>query len=88
MVLILFSVGVPSPKQRLEILVSLLSEVENTLLEEEDVHHLAGVTHGFVGADLASLCNEAALVVCLRRYIRMTTNGSDHNLANIAHESP
>lgn len=80
-----FSVGVPSPKQRLEILLSLLSEVEHTLLEE-DVHHLAGVTHGFVGADLASLCNEAALV-CLRRYIRMTTNGSDHNLANIAHES-
>lgn len=30
-----------------------------------DLDHLAGITHGFVGADLAALCREAAMA-CLR----------------------
>lgn len=59
--------GVPSPSQRYEILLTLLSEKEHCLLDTE-IHHLAMTTHGFVGADLASLCNEAAFV-CLRRCI-------------------
>ncbi|KAL8213719.1 hypothetical protein R6Q57_003168 [Mikania cordata] len=59
--------GVPSPSQRYEILLTLLSEKEHRLLDTE-IHHLAMTTHGFVGADLASLCNEAAFV-CLRRCI-------------------
>lgn len=41
--------------------------MEHTLLDKE-IQHIAMATHGFVGADLAALCNEAALV-CLRRYI-------------------
>ncbi|XP_050245167.1 calmodulin-interacting protein 111 isoform X2 [Quercus robur] len=61
-------IGVPSPKQRLDILVTLLSEMQHSLLDIQ-VQHLATVTHGFVGADLAALCNEAALV-CLRRYVK------------------
>ncbi|XP_076895055.1 calmodulin-interacting protein 111 isoform X2 [Bidens hawaiensis] len=60
-------IGVPSPGQRYEILLTLLSEKEHHLLDTE-IHHLAMTTHGFVGADLASLCNEAAFV-CLRRCI-------------------
>ncbi|KAK9069289.1 hypothetical protein SSX86_013405 [Deinandra increscens subsp. villosa] len=60
-------IAVPSPIQRYEILVKLLSEKEHRLLDTE-VHHLAMTTHGFVGADLVSLCNEAAFV-CLRRCI-------------------
>lgn len=36
-------------------------------LSELQIQQLAMSTHGFVGADLAALCNEAALV-CLRRY--------------------
>jgi SpoVK/Ycf46/Vps4 family AAA+-type ATPase len=60
--------GVPSPKQRLDILLTLLGEMEHALLDMQ-VEHLAMVTHGYVGADLASLCNEAALV-CLRRYVK------------------
>jgi SpoVK/Ycf46/Vps4 family AAA+-type ATPase len=78
-------VGVPSPQQRLEILLALLSEREHCLLDE-DVQHLAGVTHGFVGADLAALCNEAAFV-CLRRYISMSTGGSGHNPSIIVYDS-
>ena len=36
------------------------------LASDVDIDHLAGVTHGFVGADLMALCREAAMV-CLRR---------------------
>ncbi|XP_023741327.1 calmodulin-interacting protein 111 isoform X1 [Lactuca sativa] len=60
-------IGVPSPNQRYDILLTLLKEKEHHLSDTE-IHHLAMSTHGFVGADLASLCNEAAFV-CLRRNI-------------------
>ncbi|KAJ9544127.1 hypothetical protein OSB04_023834, partial [Centaurea solstitialis] len=60
-------IGVPSPSQRYDILLALLNEKEHHLSDTE-IHHLAMTTHGFVGADLASLCNEAAFV-CLRRCI-------------------
>ncbi|KAK6942139.1 ATPase, AAA-type, core [Dillenia turbinata] len=61
-------IGVASPKQRLDILSTLLNEMEHSLTDIQ-VEHLAMTTHGFVGADLASLCNEAAFV-CLRRYVK------------------
>ncbi|KAK6124822.1 hypothetical protein DH2020_041438 [Rehmannia glutinosa] len=54
-------IGVPSPRQRHEILLALLSEMEHSL-SDKDIQNLAMATHGFVGADLASLCNEAAMV--------------------------
>ncbi|KAL4587339.1 hypothetical protein LXL04_000208 [Taraxacum kok-saghyz] len=60
-------IGVPSPSQRYDILHTLLEEKEHHLSDTE-IHRLAMTTHGFVGADLASLCNEAAFV-CLRRNI-------------------
>ncbi|XP_039026973.1 calmodulin-interacting protein 111-like isoform X3 [Hibiscus syriacus] len=59
-------IGVPSPKQRLDILHTLLRKIDHCISDIQ-VQQLAMTTHGFVGADLASLCNEAALV-CLRRY--------------------
>lgn len=62
------SAGVPSPMQRLEILQTLLGGMEHSLSDLQ-VQHLAMATHGFVGADLAALCNEAALV-CLRCYAK------------------
>lgn len=55
----------PSPKQRFDILLSCLNEMKHSLSDKQ-VEHLASVTHGFVGADLAQLCNEAGLV-CFRR---------------------
>nr|GEU81194.1 calmodulin-interacting protein 111 isoform X1 [Tanacetum cinerariifolium] len=63
-------IGVPSPSQRYDILLALLKE--HQLLNSE-IHHLALTTHGFVGADLASLCNEAAFV-CLRRCINKSSD--------------
>ncbi|XP_021863997.2 calmodulin-interacting protein 111 isoform X1 [Spinacia oleracea] len=59
-------IGVPSPDQRLDILTTLLDEMEHSLSLAQ-VQQLAVVTHGFVGADLAALSNEAAMV-CLRRF--------------------
>lgn len=61
--------GVPSPDQRYDILLALLKEKEHSLSDIE-VHYLAKATHGFVGADLAVLCNEAKFI-CLRRYTDM-----------------
>jgi len=36
------------------------------LADDVSMFHLAGITHGFVGADLEALCREAAMI-CLRR---------------------
>ncbi|KAI5074246.1 hypothetical protein GOP47_0010207 [Adiantum capillus-veneris] len=60
-------IGVPSPSGRREILMSHLARMSHALVES-DIEALAAATHGFVGADLASLCNEAALVA-LRNFV-------------------
>ncbi|KAK9164510.1 hypothetical protein Syun_005412 [Stephania yunnanensis] len=62
-------IGVPSTNQRLDILKVLLTDMVHSLVDSQ-VQHLASSMHGFVGADIAALCNEAALV-CLRRYINL-----------------
>ncbi|CAN4109022.1 unnamed protein product [Withania somnifera] len=64
-------IGVPSAGQRYEILHTLLGEMEHDLLDK-DVQDLATATHGFVGADLAALCNEAALN-CLHEHVESKT---------------
>ncbi|KAL5982941.1 hypothetical protein ACLOJK_017021 [Asimina triloba] len=64
-------IGVPSRDQRLDILLTLLSEMDHSLADTE-VRSLASTTHGFVGADLAALCNKAALTA-LRRYNKIKT---------------
>ncbi|CAO2831573.1 unnamed protein product [Amaranthus hypochondriacus] len=61
-------IGVPSPDQRLDILTTILDKMEHSLSSSQ-IQNLAVVTHGFVGADLAALSNEAAMV-CLRRCIQ------------------
>ncbi|CAN4118377.1 unnamed protein product [Withania somnifera] len=64
-------ISVPSARQRYEILHAQLGEMEHALLDK-DVQDLATATHGFVGADLAALCNEAALN-CLREHVESKT---------------
>ncbi|WOL14264.1 calmodulin-interacting protein [Canna indica] len=51
-------IGVPSPTQRSDILCTILNEMDHSLSSME-IQSLASDTHGFVGADLAALCNEA-----------------------------
>lgn len=67
---LLFPSGVPSPEHRLDILCTLLNEIVHSLSFKE-IQSLALGTHGFVGADLSALCNEAAMTA-LRRYIGHT----------------
>uniref|UniRef100_A0A0A9F838 AAA+ ATPase domain-containing protein n=1 Tax=Arundo donax TaxID=35708 RepID=A0A0A9F838_ARUDO len=67
-------IGVPSPGLRLDILHHLLIGVHHSLTSEE-LQSLAQATHGFVGADLAALCNESALSA-LRRYISLKENST------------
>jgi transitional endoplasmic reticulum ATPase len=58
------SIPIPDRNDRLEIL-----EIHSRgmpLAQDVDMAHLAGITHGFVGADLEALCREAAMI-CLRR---------------------
>lgn len=58
--------GVPDMKERLEILQ--IHTRSMPLSKSIDLKQLAEITHGFVGADLAALCREAAMKV-LRRYM-------------------
>jgi len=57
-------IGVPDRKGRLEILK--IHTRNMPLAKDVDLNKLADITHGFVGADLAALCKEAAMNV-LRR---------------------
>ncbi|KAK1571256.1 hypothetical protein Q3G72_014164 [Acer saccharum] len=77
-------IGVPSPVQRLDILHTLLIDSKHSLSDRQ-IQYLAMATHGFVGADLAALCNEAALV-CLRRYSKFNVLHSSRTfVANEGH---
>ena len=56
-------IGVPDKTGRMEI---LRIHTRNMKLDEDvDIETIAGDTHGYVGADLAQLCSEAALQ-CIR----------------------
>ena len=59
-------IGVPDKNGRLEILK--IHTRNMPLAEDIDLMELAGITHGFVGADLQALAKEAAMVV-LRRIL-------------------
>lgn len=53
-------IGIPNPIARAEILVALLKRIPNSLTTTE-IDHLASISHGYVGADLAAVCREAGL---------------------------
>lgn len=54
-------IGIPNETKRRDILQRMLRNMPHTLTTNE-VHQVASVTHGYVGADLKALCREAALV--------------------------
>ena len=58
-------VPIPGEKERLDIFRVLLARMRHTITDKQ-VALLASTTHGYVGADLAALCNEAALCVVRR----------------------
>ena len=59
-------IGVPNRDARLEILK--IHTRNMPLAKDVNLEKIADITHGFVGADLAALCKEAAMVV-LRRVL-------------------
>ncbi len=59
-------IGVPNKEGRLNILK--IHTRNMPFAKDVNLKELAAVTHGFVGADLASLCKEAAMIV-LRRVL-------------------
>ncbi len=60
-------IGIPGRKARTEILSVHLRDMP--LTEDVSVDDLAGMTQGYVGADLAALCREAAMK-CVRTYMK------------------
>lgn len=58
-------IGIPSAASRSDILRRLLSRIPHSL-DEADIEKVAETTHGYVGADLKSVCSEAAMR-CIRR---------------------
>jgi transitional endoplasmic reticulum ATPase len=60
------SIGVPNRADRLQILK--VHSRKMPLAENVDLDHLAEITRGYVGADLAALCKEAGMAA-LRRII-------------------
>lgn len=58
-------IGIPNAAGRREILSILLQQMPHSLTEEE-ISTVASITHGYVGADMSALCQEAALKVLKR----------------------
>uniref|UniRef100_G1MGL2 ATPase family gene 2 protein homolog A n=1 Tax=Ailuropoda melanoleuca TaxID=9646 RepID=G1MGL2_AILME len=74
-------IGVPNAADRLDILQKLLQRVPHMLTEAE-LLQLANNAHGYVGADLKALCNEAGLYA-LRRVLKKQPNLSDSKIAGL-----
>ena len=70
-------IGVPNAMQRLSILKAHTRSLK--LSDEVDLAHVAELTLGYVGADIASLCQEAAFVA-LKRMINQSNNGNRDSL--------
>ncbi|XP_055481872.1 ribosome biogenesis protein SPATA5 isoform X1 [Psammomys obesus] len=74
-------IGVPNAQDRLDILQKLLHRVPH-LLTKAELLRLANNAHGYVGADLKALCNEAGLYA-LRRVLRKQPNLPDSKVAGM-----
>ncbi|XP_050647051.1 ribosome biogenesis protein SPATA5 isoform X2 [Macaca thibetana thibetana] len=74
-------IGVPNAQDRLDILQKLLRRVPH-LLTEAELLQLANSAHGYVGADLKILCNEAGLCA-LRRILKKQPNLPDVKVAGL-----
>ncbi|XP_069349275.1 ATPase family gene 2 protein homolog A isoform X1 [Eulemur rufifrons] len=74
-------IGIPNAQDRLDILQKLLRRVPH-LLTEAELLQLANSAHGYVGADLKALCNEAGLCA-MRRVLRKQPNLTDSKVAGM-----
>ncbi|XP_062963904.1 ATPase family gene 2 protein homolog A isoform X2 [Cynocephalus volans] len=74
-------IGVPNAQDRLDILQKLLRRIPH-LLTEAELLQLASSAHGYVGADLKALCNEAGLCA-LRRVLKKQPKLPDSKVAGL-----
>ncbi|XP_045687720.1 ATPase family protein 2 homolog isoform X2 [Phyllostomus hastatus] len=74
-------IGVPNAQDRLDILRKLLQKVPHALTEPE-LLRMANSAHGYVGADLKALCNEAGLCA-LRRVLKKQPQLPDSKVAGL-----
>ncbi|XP_054419395.1 ATPase family gene 2 protein homolog A [Pteronotus mesoamericanus] len=74
-------IGVPNAQDRLDILRKLLRKAPRALTEAE-LRQLASSAHGYVGADLKALCNEAGLCA-LRRVLKEQPQLPDSKVAGL-----
>ncbi|KAG0371330.1 spermatogenesis associated protein 5 [Gamsiella multidivaricata] len=72
-------IGIPDANARAEILTALLKKIPNALTSAE-VDHLASISHGYVGADLAAVCREAGLKTINRVMGKHRTTEADNNM--------
>ena len=70
-------IGVPNAMQRLSILKAHSKSLK--LSDDVDLAHVAELTLGYVGADIASLCRESAFVT-LRRIINQSNDKDQDSL--------
>ncbi|CAB0045281.1 unnamed protein product [Trichogramma brassicae] len=71
-----FKMSVPTKEMRKEILLKLIETIPNSL-NEDDIEQIASETHGFVGADLNSLCSEACYRVLGTEVCFTSDNSND-----------
>jgi len=71
-------IGVPNAMQRLSILKAHTKSLK--VSDDVDLAHVAEVTLGYVGADIASLCREAAFVT-LGRIINQSNDKDQDSLS-------
>ncbi|XP_040823188.1 ATPase family protein 2 homolog isoform X2 [Ochotona curzoniae] len=74
-----FEIGVPKAQDRLDILQKLLRRIPH-LLSKAELLQVANSTHGYVGADLKALCNEAGMQA-FRRVFDKHPNFPDSKMA-------
>ena len=58
------------------------NKVHGSPLTDEDITRISSITHGYVGADLASLCREAGLKA-IKRMIKLTEDYSSKGVNNM-----
>lgn len=75
-------ISVPSPNARLDILQKLISKTPHEITQEE-LKNVAYSAHGFVGADLASVCSHAAAHAVKRTCVKDGLCGSDSVIAKV-----
>ena len=73
-------IGVPTAKARREILKRIIDDLKPhepilSTLEDDEIHSISDLCHGYVGADLKSLTSHAISVLCSEPYKSQIVSG-------------